>query len=339
MIDAEELAEFAAVPAPTGAEEPRLAWLEQRLDGAPGRRSRDAAGNLLWSFADGRPELLVMAHVDTVFDADTELRFTRDGDFLVGPGVGDNATAVMATVWALQAMTPPPGVVVAFTVGEEGLGNLRGARQVCGDLSPVRAIAVEGHGLDHVVIEHVGSVRARLAVTGPGGHSWRDRGTPSALHALIRLADALVDEGVNVGRMSGGGAVNAIASHAEMLVELRSLDDAALSAFEAQLHALTLTAPLSLECDVVGRRGAGEIAPNHPLVRTVLKARRPLGLEDAFGAGSTDANAAAVLDIPAVGIGCANGEGMHTLHERIDLRSLEVGVAQLEAVLTAVAAL
>ena len=144
-----------------------------------------------------------MAHVDTVFDADTELRFERDGDFLVGPGVGDNATAVMATVWALERIEPPAGLVVAFTVGEEGLGNLRGARQVCGDLAPVRVIAVEGHGLDHVVIEHVGSLRARLAVSGPGGHSWRDRGTPSALHALIELGGELVDEGVNVGRMSG----------------------------------------------------------------------------------------------------------------------------------------
>ena len=58
------------------------------------------------------------------------------------------------------------------------------------ELSPARAIAVEGHGLDHIVIEHVGSVRARMAVTGPGGHSWRDRGTPSALHALVALAAA-----------------------------------------------------------------------------------------------------------------------------------------------------
>jgi tripeptide aminopeptidase len=335
VIDASELAAFAAVPAPTGAEGPRLAWLEQRLDGAPGVRRRDSAGNLLWGFGEGRPELLVMAHVDTVFDADTELRFERDGDFLVGPGVGDNATAVMATVWALERMTPPSGLVVAFTVGEEGLGNLRGATQVCGDLSPVRAIAVEGHGLDHVVVEHVGSVRARLAVTGPGGHSWRDRGTPSALHALIGLGNELVAEGVNVGRMSGGGAVNAIASAAEMFVELRSLDDAVLSAFEARLGALTVTPPLTLECEIVGRRGAGQISADHPLVRAVLEARRPLGLGDAFGAGSTDANAAAVLGIPAVGIGCANGEGMHTLHERIDLVSLETGVAQLEAVLTA----
>ena len=200
-------------------------------------------------------------------------------------------------------------------------------------------IAVEGHGLDHVVIEHVGSVRARLAVSGPGGHSWRDRGTPSALHAVIGLGDELVAEGVNVGRMSGGGAVNAIASAAEMLVELRSLDDGELSAFEARLGELSVAPPLSLECEVVGRRGAGQIGADHPLVRSVIEARRSLGLGNAFGAGSTDANAAAVLGIPAVGIGCASGEGMHTVHERIDLVSLETGVRQLEAVLTAAAAL
>jgi tripeptide aminopeptidase len=335
VIDADELAAFAAVPAPTGAEEARVAWLEQRLDGRPGVRRRDAAGNLVWSFGEGRPELLVMAHVDTVFDGGTELRFERDGDHLVGPGVGDNATAVMATMWALERVAPPPGLVVAFTVGEEGLGNLRGARQVCGDLDPARVIAVEGHGLDHVVIEHVGSVRARLAVSGPGGHSWRDRGTPSALHALIELGRELVAESVNIGRMSGGGAVNAIASAAEMLVELRSLDDEALSAFEARLSALSVAPPLSLACEVVGRRGAGQIDPGHPLVRGVMAARRGLGLADTFGAGSTDANAAAVLGIPAVGIGCAHGEGMHTVHERIDLVSLETGVRQLEAVLTA----
>ena len=337
MIDVNELAAFAAVPAPTGAEEARLAWLERRLDGASGVRHRDAAGNLVWSFGEGRPELLVMAHVDTVFDADTELRFERDGDCLVGPGVGDNATAVMATVWALDAVEAPAGMVVAFTVGEEGLGNLRGARQVCGDLAPTRAIAVEGHGLDHVVIEHVGSLRARLTVSGPGGHSWRDRGTPSALHALIGIGETLVREGVNVGRMSGGGAVNAIASQAEMLVELRSIEDAELSRFEERLAALTVGPPLTLECAVVGRRGAGRIEPGHPLVRSVVAARRALGLREAFGAGSTDANAAAALGIPAVGIGCANGEGMHTVHERIDLPSLELGVRQLEAVLVAAA--
>jgi tripeptide aminopeptidase len=333
VIDVDELAGFAATPAPTGAESERLDWLERRLSDAPGHRHRDAVGNLIWSFAEGRPELLVMAHVDTVFDAGTELRFERDGDALVGPGVGDNATAVMAVIWALEQVAAPPGLVVAFTVGEEGLGNLRGARHVCGELAPERAIAVEGHGLDHVVIEHVGSVRARLAVSGPGGHSWRDREVPSALHELVALAAPLIADGVNVGRIAGGGAVNAIASEAEMYVELRSLDGAELERFEQRLAALSVAAPLRLELEVVGRRGAGRIDRAHPLVRSVIAGRRQVGLAEEYGDGSTDANAAAALGIPAVGIGCANGSGMHTLHERIELSSVELGVAQLEAVL------
>jgi tripeptide aminopeptidase len=334
VIDADELAAFAAIPAPTGAEDARLEWLQRRLEHAPGRRDRDDAGNLLWRRGDGPAQLLLMAHVDTVFDAQTPLTFTREDDWLIGPGVGDNATAVMATVWALEGIGPAPGVVVAFTVGEEGLGNLRGARQVCADLRPERAVAVEGHGLDHVVIDHVGSIRARIAVTGPGGHSWSDRGTPSALHELFALGARLLGEGaVNIGRASGGGAVNAIASQAEMLVELRSLDDAELRSFEETVGSLAVAAPLRLEVEVVGRRGAGRVDADDPLVRAVVQARRSVGLEERFAAGSTDANAAAALGIPAVCIGCADGSGMHTLTERIDVRSLETGVAQLEAVL------
>jgi tripeptide aminopeptidase len=337
VIDADELAAFAAVPAPTGAESPRLEWLERRLVECPGDRHRDAAGNLIWSFAAGPPQLLVMAHVDTVFDADTELRFVRDGDWLSGPGIGDNATAVMAVLWTLERIDPPSGLVVAFTVGEEGLGNLRGARQACRDLAPARAIAVEGHGLDHVVVEHVGSVRARITVSGPGGHSWRDRGTPSAVHALAGLAVTLAGEGANVGRLSGGGAVNAIAAEAEMLVERRSIDDAELTAFEQRLNATSVDRPLRLTVEIVGRRGAGRIERDDPLVQHAMSVRRELGLAEAYGTGSTDANAAAALGIPAIGIGCANGSGMHTLHERIDLGSLELGCRQLAALIAAVA--
>jgi tripeptide aminopeptidase len=337
LVDADELARFAAVPAPTGAEEARVAWLEQRLAAAPGRRYRDSAGNLIWTFTGWRPELrpalLVMAHLDTVFGADTELHFERDGEVLVGPGIGDNASGVMAVVWALQEVAPVAGLVVAFTVGEEGLGNLRGARYVCEQLRPDRVIAVEGHGLDSVVINHVGSVRARIEVRGPGGHSWRDRGTPSAVHELVRLAGQLIGERINIGRLVGGTAVNAVASSAELIVELRSLDNDELNRFEGQLNALSVPEPLVVAHEVVGRRGAGRIDPDDPLVMGVLSARRALGLPDALGDASTDANAAAALGIPAVGIGCARGDGMHTLHERINLGALEVGVQQLRSLL------
>jgi tripeptide aminopeptidase len=340
VIDPDELARFTAVPAPTGSEAARIAWLEARLTLAGGSLERDEVGNLLWRFGNRSepPELLLLAHVDTVFAGVDEIEVVREGGELIGPGVGDNAAAVMAVIWTLRSLSSvPSGLVVAFTVGEEGLGNLRGALHACRSLRPAMAIAVEGHGLDEVVTEHVGSTRSRLSVFGPGGHSWSDRGTPSAIHALLPIGAALARSGANVGKVSGGGAVNAIASEAELLVERRSVDQVELDEFEASMARFSVEPPLRLECEIVGRRPAGRIDRDHRLVRAVLDARRSLRLTDGpFGAGSTDANAAAAFGIPAVSIGCTRGSGMHTMGERIELEPLELGCRQLSAVIAAV---
>jgi acetylornithine deacetylase/succinyl-diaminopimelate desuccinylase-like protein len=338
VIDADELARFTAVPAPTGAEEARLRWLEERLASAGGSLARDEVGNLLWRFGGSSqpPALLLMAHVDTVFAGLETVEVVRADGELTGPGVGDNAAAVMAVVWTLSRFESiPPGLAVVFTVGEEGLGNLRGALHACRSLAPEMAIAVEGHGLDELVTEHVGSTRARVSVHGPGGHSWSDRGTPSAIHALLPIGTSLALYGANIGKMSGGGAVNAIAADAELLVERRSIDQAELDEFEAALGELGVEPPLVLEHEIVGRRPAGRISRDHPLVRAIVDARRSLGLPDGFGAGSTDANAAASFGIPAVSVGCTRGSGMHTMGERIELEPLELGCRQLDAVIRA----
>jgi acetylornithine deacetylase/succinyl-diaminopimelate desuccinylase-like protein len=335
MTASDEIATLAAIPAPTGAEGARLRWIEQRISHLPGARRRDSAGNLVWRFTQDEPELLVMAHVDTVFE-DTSITVRREADDLVGPGVGDNAAAVVTLISALESMSSVPlRLAVAFTVAEEGLGNLRGALHVCAALRPNMAIALEGHGLDDVITEHVGSVRARVTINGPGGHSWWDRETPSATHALVKLADQLAEGGANVGTICGGSAVNAIAASAAMLVEQRSLHSSELEAFTAQLRRLAFHPPLTMECTVLGQRGAGRTALDHPLVKAARAARCKLGLPDRMGSGSTDANAAIALGIPAVALGCARGSGMHTMHERIELGSLDLGRRQLCLILDA----
>jgi tripeptide aminopeptidase len=337
VIDADELARFTAIAAATGSEEARIQWLENRLSGQRGSLERDEVGNLLWRFG-GSPELLLMAHVDTVFHGLERIEVVRDDGGLIGPGVGDNAAAVMTVIWALSALDSiPSGLAVAFTVGEEGLGNLRGALHACRELRPAMAIALEGHGLDEVVTEHVGSTRARVAVRGPGGHSWSDRGTPSTIHALLAIGAELAASGANIGRISGGGAVNAVAAEAELLVERRSIEQPELDAFEAEVRELRVDDPLRLECEIVGRRPAGRIERDHPLVRAIVEAHRSLGLPERFDSGSTDANAAAAFGIPAASIGCTRGSGMHTPHERIELEPLELGVRQLIAVIQALA--
>jgi acetylornithine deacetylase/succinyl-diaminopimelate desuccinylase-like protein len=277
--------------------------------------------------------------VDTVFHGVGEIDVVRSDGELIGPGVGDNAAAVMTVIWTLSELESiPPGLAVAFTVGEEGLGNLRGALHVCGELRPEMAVALEGHGLDEVVTEHVGSTRARVTVRGPGGHSWADRGTPSAIHALLPIGTGLAMAGANIGRISGGGAVNAIAADAELLAERRSIDQTELDEFEAEVAEFAVDPPLGLEYEIVGKRPAGRISREHRLVQTVVGVRDALGLPEAFGAGSTDANAAAAFDIPAVSIGCTRGSGMHTPGERIELEPLELGCRQLGGVISALLA-
>jgi tripeptide aminopeptidase len=335
-----DLLDLAAVPAPTFEEERRIEWLEQRLAGELGRRSRDEAGNLIWAWGDGQPRLLLLAHVDTVFARAEPLVFAETAGRLVGPGIGDNAAAIVAVIGAvsnLLCQDPEPGAV-AFTVGEEGLGDLLGANVACTTLRPAAAIAVEGHGLDQILVDAVGSLRARVRVLGPGGHSWEDRERPSAIHALLDSATQLLalragESPVNVGIVSGGAAVNAIAAHAEMLVEMRALEPARIERFEQTLFELEAPSPLALTVEIVGRRPCGSLDRLNTLLQVVRRVRTRLGLPDALEAGSTDANAALALGIPALTLGVARGGNMHTPDEWIEVRSLELGCRQLELVL------
>jgi tripeptide aminopeptidase len=345
-IDLEDLvhdiATIASIPSPTFAEEARLVWIGDRLQRASGRTRRDAVGNVIWSWGDARPRILLTAHVDTVFPLSTPIVIQRHGDRIVGPGVGDNAAAIAVVIHVVDGLLRDRGLdsaAVAFTVGEEGLGNLRGARHVCSEMQPSNVIALEGHGLGSVIADAVGSIRARLSVIGPGGHAWQDRAHPSAIHGLVKLAAATLRNGerdspVNIGLINGGLAVNAIAGEAELVLEKRSADAATLSRFVDHLGALECDPGLDLTVEILGDRPAGSLPRDSTLLTTVLGVRRKLGLPELIEAGSTDANAAMGMGIPALGLGVANGADMHTERESIDVKSLAVGAEQIAQVLT-----
>jgi len=337
----DDLIALARVPAPTFSEAARIEWLVRRLDGLPGERSVDAAGNLIWRWGEGRPRVLVAAHVDNVFDADVPLDVRREGGRIVGPGVGDNAAAIAVTLDVVAGLlregSPAPGAV-AFTVCEEGLGNLRGAMAAVEALGPEQVVAVEGHMLDCVLVDAVGSVRARVEVTGPGGHPWVDRGRSSAIHALLVVGSELVERApydavVNVGLLAGGLSVNSIAAEASLVVECRSLLPGVLDEFAAHLGELAVEPPLNVSADVLGRRPAGRLPGDHPLLGVVIGVREELGLPVSLEAGSTDANAALGVGIPALTVGVSRGGDMHTTREWIEEDTLDLGREQLHRVL------
>src|SRR6202020_141709 len=112
-------------------------------------RHVDAAGNLVWTSAPPPYRLAVLVHVDDVFGESAVRGITQRDGWLCGPGIGDNAVAVATTVavaervFAGQEQPAPRPLAIVFTVAEEGLGGLRGARHACRELAPEAVLALE----------------------------------------------------------------------------------------------------------------------------------------------------------------------------------------------------
>lgn len=347
----DEAVRVAEIAAPTFQEQARARYVEERFAAIGGwdALTRDRMGNVVAvrKGERGRGRVLAAAHLDTVFpDAEVSIRKARGK--LLGPGIGDNSLSVatvLAVGEALQA-APPRGVgdiLLAANVGEEGRGDLRGIRAICKSHAGQfdRVLAVEGLARDRVQLGFVGSNRYELTVTTEGGHSWGAYGRPNAIHLLAQALAALdpvyPQPGIepkttmSVGIIRGGRSVNTIAPEATAEIDLRSEDPGALEALDAAMKRTVRGAvdPKLGELTIkrIGRRPAGSIKRNDPLVEAVMKARRDSGLpEPVFNSGSTDANHAIGLGIPATCVGVTNGGEAHTPREWISTAPVRAGL-------------
>jgi tripeptide aminopeptidase len=341
--------DIALVAAPSNHEERRARFLAGRLRAMGYEPEIDAVSNVIVRRGSrGGAAVLMMAHTDTVFPVDVPLRAERTGDWLAGPGVGDNSTSVAAVMTALAILdeheiVTPADLIVVFNVGEEGLGNLRGARaatdRFAGDISGV--LVVDGK-IGHVTNGGVGSSRWRVTVAGPGGHSYMHFGRPSAIHGLAEIISGIAAIPVpkepkttlNVGMVSGGTSVNTIAATAEAIVDLRSESADSLTALVSSARAVVerlgesgqgLTATI----EVLGERPAGVLPVETPIIQLAADSARMIGHEPRFNISSTDANIPISRGIPAVCIGVYDGEEAHTLNERVFVPSLRLGMVHL----------
>jgi di/tripeptidase len=236
----------------------------------------------------------------------------------------------------------PGDLWLVGNVGEEGLGDLRGMRAVVarfGD-QPLAYIILEGMALGQIYHRGLAVRRYRITARTGGGHSWVDFGKPSAVHELARLVTRLADltlpaqprTTLNVGVIAGGTTVNTIAAEAHLELDLRSETVEGLECLVTELKALVRKAnspEVRFKVEVIGDRPAGEISPEHPLVRLAARSLVSIGLRPNASIGSTDANIPLSLGLPAVCIGLALGEGAHTQGEQIYTPSLAQGLRQL----------
>jgi tripeptide aminopeptidase len=250
------------------------------------------------------------------------------------------------------------------TTGEEGSGDLRGAKAFFATaIDPSAsgisaAIALDGAGDERVVHRGLGSRRFRITYRGSGGHSWAAYGVANPIHAagdaISKLASLSVPKEprttLSVGRIAGGISVNAIADVAWLEVDVRSTSPRVIERLDREVrHAAraaeieensrraTATPPLACEVVVIGDRPCGDVPADHPLVVSAVEATRLIGRDPELATASTDANVPISLGVPAIAIG-AGGRGgdAHTPAEWFDNTGGTLGIARaLTIVVTA----
>ncbi len=362
----EDQIRFCEVAAPAFKENARAELLRLAFQRLGLRNVRvDKGGNVLGDRpgASARPHLVMAAHLDTVFPGEADVRVKRDGGVLRGPGIGDNCRGLAVLVAVVRALgqagvQTPASITFVATVGEEGLGDLRGVKQLfretlAGEID--RFVAIDGTGLGLANVG-VGSRRYRITFKGPGGHSFAAFGLANPIDAMGRAIARISDFQVpnqpkttfNVGRVGGGTSVNSIPADAWMEVDMRSADSASLAALDAKFQK-TIDAAVAEENERwrtprmitvvkerVGDRPPGSTPADSPIVRTADAVHRAFGLPFALSESSTDSNIPMSLHIPAITIGGGgNGAGTHALTESFDTADAWLGTQR--AVLLAVA--
>jgi acetylornithine deacetylase/succinyl-diaminopimelate desuccinylase-like protein len=359
---------IAGIPAPTGREERRAGFVARRLrDGGLDDVRIDDAGNAIgWcrGTTDDAP-IAVLAHLDTVFEEPTPIVVRRHGARLAAPGIGDNARglAVMLAIAAelrsaARRLRHP--VLFAATTGEEGAGDLRGARHLFDTIArgARAAVAIDGAGDERVVTCALGCRRYRVEVRGPGGHSWAAFGAPNAIHAAGALVSRLravplagaTRATVTVARIGGGSAINAIPADAWLEIDVRATAAAELERLDRAVRAAARdaiddenarrrsgTPPLALAVLPLSDRPAGDVPVRDDLVQSALEATRCVGRVPELAVASTDANVPIGLGIPAIAMGGGGRGGeTHTPHEWFENHEGSRGVVRALLVVASV---
>lgn len=358
------------IPAPEFDEGARGKALGELLAASGLAVRTDKLGNVIGERPglESKSVILVVAHLDTVFPAGTDVRVKRDGKRLMAPGISDNGAGLAALAGVARAlfesrMSTTKTVVFSGDVGEEGEGNLRGIRALVNSygarLSAV--IAVDGPSSGHITTQGIASRRFEVSVTGPGGHSWSDFGEPNPITAvargIVKFSATRVPEdprsSYNFGAIEGGTSINSIPAQAVVKVDLRSEDENELGKLESVLREAmqagvkdeisawqASSGALKIEVRSLGVRPAGKLSADSPLVAAVRSVDRYLGNQSQLESSSTDANVPLSMGIPAIAIGSGGrGAGTHTLDEWFDPVGRDLGLKRLFLTIVALAGL
>ena len=342
--------ELCAITAPSNFEHNRAEYCKKWLEknGADGVYIDDALNVVFPYECEGKNTITVFcAHTDTVFPDMEPMPYYDDGEKIYSPGVADDtASAVrvmlMAKFFIENKIESKNGVLFVCNSCEEGLGNLKGTRQLFKDYAGrIERFITFDCSLDKIYDHCVGSHRYEVEVNTIGGHSLNNFGNENSIHVLSKMVNKIYEIEVpkfdgskttyNVGTITGGTSVNTIAQSAKMLCEYRSNDKKCLEIMQGKFEEIFESCrndDVKVDVKLVGNRPCADIEESKieelknvavPIIEEII------GKKVTFESASTDCNIPLSLGIAALGIGLDIHGGVHTREEWVDKKSILLG--------------
>lgn len=315
--------------------------------------SQTAGDQIVARWGNGGGGILLLSHMDTVFDLGTlaELPFREEDGKVYGPGTLDmkGSIAILLGVLRLfrQGGVWPSRPLTALFTSDEEIGSLTSRRLIEEQARQAEVVFCLEPALANGALktQRKGTGDIEIRANGVASHAGVDhkKGRNAieelAHHVLAaqKLTDYVRGTTVNVGVIQGGTRPNVVPDRAEAQIDFRVASMEELKRLEQWVSQL---APV-----VEGTRLEATITLNRPpmprdatMIRTFEKAQaigRSIGLELAEGGtgGGSDANFVAPLGVPVLdGLG-AVGEGAHSRNEYIRADSLPERAALLAALM------
>ena len=340
---------ISSISSPTGHTEKKAAWVLQYLKNLGIQNAYiDDAGNVIYPHELSKTEKfpLYNAHIDTVFNQLDTITPRIDGNILAAPSCGDNSASVAGLLFLIKMIRDlhislPAGILFAFNVGEEGLGNLSGMRHIMAQWKTrVSEVVAVDCSFDTAVNLAVGSRRYAVTIEAEGGHSWMHFGNSNAIAIASSIISRIYALTVpkqprttyNVGTISGGTTVNSIAAQATFTLDLRSESMHELENLDTAVKKIlqdAQTDTIHSTQQLLGERPCSNGMLKSELYDRYQAVRSAQGLPTVWQSGSTDANIPLHLGIPAISFGICRSHGEHTIHETLELDTIAPGLQQM----------
>ena len=349
---------FSEIPAPTFREKQRIRFLLDRFtEEGLENVSRDEVDNGIGILpgTEGKNNILIVAHVDTPFDAATDHTVSVSAETLKGPSIGDN-TLGLAAIASLPTMLKQLDVklnnnlILMGSSQSLGRGDLQGLRFFLdNNTRPIQAgVCVEGVHLGRLSYSALGMFRGNITCEIPDDYDWTRFGAQGAIDILAHVISSIQQiplprdprTSILFGSISGGTGYNAPPSTARLCFEVRSEDAQTVNSIHQKITDITTRiteeTEVNIHFDTLAQRAPGGIPYAHPLVKTTRQIMEALEIKARIAPSSGELAALISKEIPSVTVGLTTGIHINEHDETIQIKPIFKGITQLIALLQAI---